>query len=497
LKRLVCAICVFLMLSAAANAGVGSFVGSAVIFSQSWVTQVEIVGSWTSGLTHAEEAGSNRALIFFIHAEHNAVIDINSVTYGGQPMTLAVKHNAGTSSAQAYVAAYILDESGIAAATGDTFVPVWTTTPLEYSYASVFLSNVNQAAPVGVTDSNGTASATPNPIATNPLSTNFGDMVIAVATAGFSGDYTLNNGFSEGYENDMATSVGAAGYKSATGADETPSVTHTGDYLNRQVIIGFVVQVAELTHTLTTSSTAGGSVDTPGEGDFDYDHGTEVNLVALPDANYHFFRWTGTAADAGKITDIYSQGSSVLMDADYTAIANFAVDGTWNVIATAGANGSVDPNGVITVAEGNDLMFDAEPNVGYVVDTWYLDGNSVQTGGDTYTLYSIAANHTVHVTFESLQFTISGTITCGSLDMNDVNMVGLGVLTDANGFYTATVGYGWTGVVTPVKYSYTFDPSSISYSNVTADHTNQDYDALPADDFNDNRRSAMWRLIID
>jgi hypothetical protein len=37
----------------------------------------------------------------------------------------------------------------------------------------------------------------------------------------------------------MTSSSGVDGYKSATGADETPSVTH--DSANRQVLIGFVV----------------------------------------------------------------------------------------------------------------------------------------------------------------------------------------------------------------------------------------------------------------
>jgi hypothetical protein len=91
------------------------------------------------------------------------------------------------------------------------------------------------------------------------------------------------------------------------------------------------------------------------------------------------------------------------------------------------------------------------------------------------------------------QRTISGTITCGSLEANDVNLIGLGVVTDANGFYTTTVDQGWNGTVTPVKYGYTFDPNSRTYTNVTADLTAQDYNALPADDFNDNRRGSMLR----
>jgi len=359
---------------------------------------VEFLGSWVSGLTHTKEAGSNRALIFFVHAEHNAVVDISSITYGGQPMTLAIDANAGTTDAQAYVAAYILDEAGIAAATGDTFVPVWrSTTPLEYSYASVFLSNVNQTFPIGATAVNGSTSENPT-ITTAALATENGDMVIAAATAGFTGDYTLNNGFSKGYENDMSTSVGTAGYKSANGANETPRVTHTGEWLNRQVILGFVVQRIEFIRTLTTSSTVGGSVTAPGEGDFQYHKGSNITIVATTDLNYHFVSWTGTAVSSGVVADPNSATTIVTVDADYTVVANFAIN-RYTITASADANGTIDPNGAIIKNGGQDQLFVATANSVYMVDTWYLDGNPVQYSSNAYLLSNIQSNHTVYVTF--------------------------------------------------------------------------------------------------
>ncbi|MHC4397275.1 MAG: right-handed parallel beta-helix repeat-containing protein, partial [Planctomycetota bacterium] len=55
---------------------------------------VEIIGSWTSGTTHAEESGTDRALIFIAHAESSAdTSDLGSVTYGGQSMTKVVERN--------------------------------------------------------------------------------------------------------------------------------------------------------------------------------------------------------------------------------------------------------------------------------------------------------------------------------------------------------------------------------------------------------------------
>jgi hypothetical protein len=95
-----------------------------------------------------------------------------------------------------------------------------------------------------------------------------------------------------------------------------------------------------------------------------------------------------------------------------------------------------------------------------------------------------------------LQYTISGKITAGGSALSDVNLTGLGVATDANGFYTASVDYGFSGVVTPTKPGYTFDPNSRTYANVTADVADQNYSAFPSDNFNDNRKNAMWRYIV-
>jgi hypothetical protein len=77
-------------------------------------------------------------------------------------------------------------------------------------------------------------------------------------------------------------------------------------------------------NTLTCSATQGGSVTQPGEGTFQYDPGTVVSLVASADLTHQFVNWTGSAVDAGKVADPNSAGTTVTMDADYNAVANFA-----------------------------------------------------------------------------------------------------------------------------------------------------------------------------
>jgi len=48
-------------------------------------------------------------------------------------------------------------------------------------------------------------------------------------------------------------------------------------------------------------------------------------------------------------------------------------------------------------------------------------------------------------------------------------------VTNADGTYTASVSYGWSGVVTPARTCYNFLPVSMTYTNLTSDQSNQDY----------------------
>jgi len=73
-------------------------------------------------------------------------------------------------------------------------------------------------------------------------------------------------------------------------------------------------------YNLAISSTAGGSVTTPGEEIFDYDEGEVVDLVAVADEGYLFDEWTG---DVGTIADDKNPTTTITMNGDYIITANF------------------------------------------------------------------------------------------------------------------------------------------------------------------------------
>ena len=202
---------------------------------------VMMLGSWTSGLTHTAEAGSNRLLILTAHAKDNdADVDLQSVSYGGQYMTKVVEMQTQEGSDRAYVVAYVLDENGIQNASDNTFVTSWSSSPDQVGYSSVFLQNVDQSDPISFSDSNGDNKS--KTISTGALSTDNGDMVIVAGTAGNTGSYSVRNGFTGAIELSIPSADGVAGYKAADGSSETPSIRHDNPLY--QVIIGFVVKVA-------------------------------------------------------------------------------------------------------------------------------------------------------------------------------------------------------------------------------------------------------------
>jgi len=459
--------------------------GTFSLTSQSPV-DVDVIGSWVTGTTHAKESGTNRALVFVAHAESNSSsTSLTGVSYGGQTMTKIIDRIAGSGSSRAYVAAFILNDAGITAATSTTFTSTWTSQPSSITYTSVFLQDVNQTTLFGATANNGVTSS--RSISTSSLATGNGDMVIEDASSSATGTYTVTAGWTKDVDLGVSGYDGMDGHKSATGANETPSVSQSS---GNHALIGFVVKTigvaSSVSRTLTVTSSAGGTVTQPGIGDFNYTDGNVAALIASANANYHFVNWTGSAVIAGKVADPNSPATTVTMNGNYTVQANFAIDqkslttstttggtittpgiGTYSydyganasiiasattgyhfvnwtgsavtagkvadansagttvtmdanytvqanfgitqfiIHASAGDNGSISPNGDITKDYGSSQQFTALPNTGYEVNEWTVDGNSVQTGGTTYTLSNITAAHTVHVTFKILTYTVT------------------------------------------------------------------------------------------
>jgi hypothetical protein len=130
-------------------------------------------------------------------------------------------------------------------------------------------------------------------------------------------------------------------------------------------------------YDLTTSSTEGGDVTTPGEGKYTYDAGKVINLVATPDAGYQFVNWTG---DTGTIANVNTASTTITVNDDYSITANFAkLVKQYNLTISSMDGGSVTVPGEGTFAfdEGTVVKLVAEVDTGCRFVNWIGDVDTI------------------------------------------------------------------------------------------------------------------------
>ena len=184
------------------------------------------------------------------------------------------------------------------------------------------------------------------------------------------------------------------------------TITMNGDY---SITANFMP-----VYHLTISSTAGGSVTTPGEGTFTYDGGTAANLVATANSGYYFVNWTG---DVDTIADVSAPSTTVTMNDNYSITANFeqTLPGKLALTASSTAGGSVTTpgEGTFSYDEGTMVELVAEAEEGYRFVNWTGDVDTianVDVAATTITMdgdYSIVANFVT--TLVQYDLTISST----------------------------------------------------------------------------------------
>jgi len=216
------------------------------------VRAVGLADSWQTGLSHPVASGTNRILVLVASNEQQTTTtpSLTGVTYGGQPLTHVISSEVTSTGITDRIEIWILKEAGIAAAVGTTIAPTWTGPPDTPLYSHAIFNNVNQPTPVGASTFGSAPADVPNPVPTSPLATSMNDMVLGAAVAGEAGTYSPQNGFLLGVTQSTTvggtTSQGTA-YKGAIGSPETVSMLFNSGsppFINRQVVLGLVLQVA-------------------------------------------------------------------------------------------------------------------------------------------------------------------------------------------------------------------------------------------------------------
>ncbi|MFP3880267.1 MAG: InlB B-repeat-containing protein, partial [Dehalococcoidia bacterium] len=171
----------------------------------------------------------------------------------------------------------------------------------------------------------------------------------------------------------------------------TTTVTMMGDY---SITANFELMPPGQ-FVLTASSTVGGSVNDPGEGNFPYDEGTVVDLTAEAEECYEFVNWTG-----GAVSNPNSPITTVTMDGAKNVTANFALL-SYNLTADSTDGGEVSSPGEGTFAYNCGTVVDltAEAAEGYSFVAWSGDVDTVANISAAETTIIINSTYSVTANF--------------------------------------------------------------------------------------------------
>lgn len=167
--------------------------------------------------------------------------------------------------------------------------------------------------------------------------------------------------------------------------------------------------LAATTPSVTVSASPSGSVGI----------GTTVTLTATPAGIASpSYQWYSNTTDSttggneiyGATNATYQPSTAAAGTTYYYCVVNSVTSNvvgvtvtsappvTYTIAATAGANGSISPNGAVTVNHGGNQQFTIAPNVGYRIADVRVDGSSVGAVS-SYTFNNVTAGHTITANF--------------------------------------------------------------------------------------------------
>ncbi len=195
------------------------------------------------------------------------------------------------------------------------------------------------------------------------------------------------------------------------GADKTFTITpngchHISDVLVNGVSVGAVPEYTfynvtanktisalfeESSLSVTASAGPGGMISPSGVQTIGC--GGDITFDISPETGYLINDVIVDSASKGAQTS----WSFLNVTMDHTISASFTPV-TFNITATAGANGNISPSGTILVNYGDDQAFSMLPDTGYRVNQILVDGSPVGVV-PVFTFVNVTADHTISVSF--------------------------------------------------------------------------------------------------
>lgn len=129
--------------------------------------------------------------------------------------------------------------------------------------------------------------------------------------------------------------------------------------------------------------------------------------IILSNVSGRYVRILGTARAT-------QYGHSIFELEVYGTVANAT---TYNIVASAGSNGTISPTGTVSVNQGSNQTFTITPNAGFAISGVLVNGVS-QGAISTYTFSNVTSNHSISATFSALPVGCSTTINSSNFDAN-------------------------------------------------------------------------------
>ena len=225
---------------------------------------------------------------------------------------------------------------------------------------------------------------------------------------------------------------------------------------NKIIFAKFKVQ----TFTITSSAGTGGSISPIGISSVKYD--SSLKYTITPNAGFVL----DTFFVNGNKVDSISSYTFDTVKVNKTIFAKFKLQ-TFTVISTAGTGGSISPSGTSFVKYDSSIKYTITPNVGFVIDTLFVNGNKVDSIS-SYTFDTVRINKTISAKFKVQTFAITATAGAGGM----ITPVGSSIVKyDSSLKYTITPSTGFVLDTLFVNGNKVDSISSYTFDTVTMNKT--------------------------
>ena len=245
----------------------------------------------------------------------------------------------------------------------------------------------------------------------------------------------------------------------------TVALSASNSFGNDSMVKPGLISVHEEPIQFTITATAGPNGNISPSGQIPAWEGSSQAFSIIPDANYEVLNVLVDGESKGPVTSYTF--TNIQSNHGIEAIFRSTAGTTFNITASAGANGGITPFGIVPVPEGTDKTFMATPDAGYLVSNLLVDSQSVGQV-TSYTFHNVTAEHTIAAVFARDSYQI-------------VSMAGINGTIIPNG--KVIVAYGSTNnfTITP-ESGYRVDDvmvdsvsngalTTYQFTNVQANHT--------------------------